>query len=415
MTSTHPQRHIQSNTGMRPALAARGVSQGGGASRRGSGALARVQASGRARIHASRSPVRRRRRSRASSERRKAYHEVMDAVLAALKEAAESGLMPPRVSHLLAVSGGADSTALLHGAAESVRTTGWALSVGHVHHGWRGREADRDLAFVEEHARRLGLPFFFRRRDARTEARALRLSPEAGARHARYAALAEMAARAGAERIVTAHQREDRLETYLLARERRAGLSGLAGVKRMRADGVVRPMLEVSRLEILDFLRQRGLGHRRDSSNGDLRLSRNRVRRDLARLLAERGEEALSEMAREVERLSRERDALEGRFAREIEPRIFRGPGAVLADASCLEDCDPPLLRRAVEEAARRFALPGRPPLTGREREQIVARLLEKSDFRFEAGRRILFERRGPILHVHALPTGRAGRALAGQ
>ena len=171
--------------------------------------------------------------------------------------------------------------ALLHGAAQSARATGWRLSVGHVHHGWRGREADRDLAFVREHARRLGLPFFFRRRDARKEARALGLSPEAGARHARYAALQEMAVEAGAERIATAHQRDDRLETYLLARERRAGLAGLAGVKRERADGVVRPMLDVSRREILGFLRARGIGHRRDASNGDLRLSRNRVRREI--------------------------------------------------------------------------------------------------------------------------------------
>jgi tRNA(Ile)-lysidine synthase len=286
--------------------------------------------------------------------------------------------------------------------------------VGHVHHGWRGREADRDLAFVREHARRIGLPFFFRRRDAREEARALGLSPEAGARHARYAALKEMAVEAGAERIVTAHQRDDRLETYLLARERRAGLAGLAGVKRERDDGVVRPMLGVSRRQILDFLRTSSVGHRRDASNGDLRLSRNRVRREIARLLAEGEHDSLAEMTREVERLSREREVLERRFAREIEPRIFRGPGAVLADASSLEDCELPLLRQAIEEAARPFARPGRPPLTGREREQIVARLREKSDFRFEAGRRIRFERRGPILSVHALPPGRAGEPFPG-
>ena len=338
----------------------------------------------------------------------------MDAILAALKEAAVSGLMPRGGSHLLAVSGGADSMALLHGAARSARVTGWRLSVGHVHHGWRGREADRDLAFVREHARRLGLPFFFRRRDARQEARALGLSPEAGARYARYAALREMAGEAGAERIATAHQRDDRLETYLLARERRAGLAGLAGVKRVRADGVVRPMLDVSRREILDFLGREGVGHRRDASNGDLRLSRNRVRREIARLLEEGRKEPLAEMTREVERLSREREALARRFAREIEPRIFRGPGAVLADASSLEGCDLPLLRQAVEEAARPFALPGRPPLTGREREQIVARLVEGSDFRFEAGRRIRFERRGPILSVHARPPGKPGEPSQG-
>ena len=333
----------------------------------------------------------------------------MDAVLAALTEAAVSGLMPRGGSHLLAVSGGADSMALLHGAVECARESRWRLSVGHVHHGWRGREADRDLAFVREHARRLGLPFFFRQREAREEARALGLSPEAGARHARYAALKEMAAEAGAERIATAHQRDDRLETYLLARERRAGLAGLAGVRRERADGVVRPMLEVSRREVLEYLERRGIGHRRDASNGDLRLSRNRVRREIARLLAGGAQDALAEMTREVERLSRERDAMESRFAREIAPRVFRASGAVLADASCLEACDLPLLRHAVESLARPFARPGRPPLTGREREQIVARLLGKSDFRFEAGRRLRFERRGPILAVRAALRGGSG------
>ncbi len=335
-----------------------------------------------------------------------AYHEVMDRVLAAFEESLETSLMPRNSSVLLAVSGGADSMALLHGAARCASVAGWTLFVGHVHHGWRGREAERDLAFVCEHARRLGLPFLFRRRDARGEARTLGLSPEAGARHVRYQALREMAAEAGAERIATAHQSDDRVETYLLARERRAGLAGLAGIRRERADGVVRPLLGVSRQEILEFLTARGIGFRRDASNGNLRLSRNRVRRDLARLFAGG---ALDVLTPRVERLSRERDDLERRFAREIEPRLFRGPGAVLADAAFLQDRDPALLRLAVEAAARSFARPGRPPLTGREREQIVARLREKSDFRFEAGRRIRFERRGPILSVRAAPRGGSG------
>src|SRR2546430_821770 len=86
---------------------------------------------------------------------------------------------------------------------DAADSAAWQLSVGHVHHGWRGRQADRDLAFVAEHARRLGLPFFSRRRDARRHARTARLSPEAGARDARYAALAEMAKEAQALRIAT--------------------------------------------------------------------------------------------------------------------------------------------------------------------------------------------------------------------
>ena len=344
-----------------------------------------------------------------------AYHEGMEPLLAAFQDAAESGLMPERASLLLAISGGADSMALLFGAAEAASGHGWRLAVGHVHHGWRGREADRDLSFVREHARRLGVPFDLRRRDARGEARALKLSPEAGARHARYAALREMAAAAGAELIATAHQREDRVETYLLARERGAGLAGLAGLRRRRSDGVVRPLLGVSRREILGFLSERGLAHRRDASNGDLRLARNRIRRAVAALFGQHGEEALRKLEAEIERLSRERDALEGEFTRSVEPRILRGAGTVTADAPYLEACGQDIQRLAIERAALPFARPGRPPLTGREREQILVHLRGGRDFRFEAGRRIRFDRRGPVLRIGLAPARSAGVDNPGQ
>jgi hypothetical protein len=134
-----------------------------------------------------------------------------------------------------------------------------------------------------------------------------------------------------------------------------------------------------------------------------LRLARNRIRREVARLVAERGEEALRELEGDVERLSRERDAIEREFARNVLPRIFRGPGAVVADASYLESCGQALQRLAIERAALPFARPGRAPLTGREREQILVRLREGSDFRFEAGRRIHFDRKGSVLRVHAV------------
>jgi tRNA(Ile)-lysidine synthase len=339
----------------------------------------------------------------------------MEPVLGALQDAAGSGLMPGRASVLLAVSGGADSMALLFGAAEAASRHGWRLTVGHVHHGWRGREADRDLVFVREHARRLGTPFDLRRRDARGEARALKLSPEAGARHVRYAALREMAAAAGADLIATAHQREDRVETHLLARARGAGLAGLAGLQRRRSDGVVRPLLGVSRREILAFLSRRGLAHRRDASNGNLQLPRNRIRCEVAALLAERGEEALRTLEAEIEGLSRERDALEEEFTRNVEPRIFPGAGTVMADAPYLQACGHDIQRLAIERAALPFARPGRPPLTGREREQILDHLRGGSDFRFEAGRRIRFERRGPVLRIAPAPARTPGEAVPGQ
>ena len=186
------------------------------------------------------------------------YHRRMDPVLEALERAAAAGRIPRDACVLLAVSGGADSLALLFGAVEASRETGWRLSVGHVHHGWRRREADRDLAFVSDHARRLGLPFFHRRRDARRAASELGLSPEAAARHVRYAALAEMAREAGASLVATAHQKDDAVESLLIARERRGGLARLAGPRALRADGVVRLLLDVGRREILAFLAAAG-------------------------------------------------------------------------------------------------------------------------------------------------------------
>ncbi len=330
------------------------------------------------------------------------YHIAMDPILAALTRAAENGLLPHGGSILLAVSGGADSMALLYGASELAPSFCWGLSVGHVHHGWRGREADRDLSFVRDCARRLGLPFLFRKRDARAEARRLKLSPEAGARQVRYAALHEMAREVNAERVATAHQREDVIESFLIARERKGGVALLGGPRARRSDGVVRPLLEVTRQEILSFLAERGAAFRRDSSNGNLRLARNRIRRQTLALRAAAGEDALTEMALQAARFREERNRVDREFEESFRPRLRRAGNTVLADARLLQNCSPELQRRAIAAAALPFALPGRAPMTGKEREQILRRISEGGDFRFEAGRRIRFERRDGWLRIHA-------------
>ncbi len=318
----------------------------------------------------------------------------------ALEGAAESGLLPAGASILLAVSGGADSMALLVAAAEVAPAAAWTITVAHVHHGWRGREADRDLAFTAGHAARRRLPFSSRRRDARGEARRLGLSPEAAARSVRYEALLEMAGECGASLIATAHQREDRVESLLLALERKAGLAALAGPRARREDGVVRPFLAVSRGEILRFLDRRGVPFRRDRTNGDLRLSRNRVRRAVARLRAGTGEAAIEILAGCAERFAAERDRLDDALRASVLPRLSVAAGSVVANADFLQTCSPALLRVALARAAGPFARPGRAALTGPEREALSSRLLSGGDFRFEAGRRIRFERRGSTLVV---------------
>jgi tRNA(Ile)-lysidine synthase len=332
----------------------------------------------------------------------------MNAVCEGLSSAAASGLLPPDSSILLAVSGGADSMALLHGAADAAPEAGWRLSVGHVHHGWRGREADRDLAYVEEHARRLGLPFAERHRDARAASQTLGLSPEAGARLVRYEALHEIAAELGARTIATAHQQDDVLESHLLARLRRGGLALLAGPREIREDGVVRPLLGVSRAEILDFLSARDIAHRRDASNGDLRLLRSRVRRELA----EMGPEARTRLAGEIASLRALRSAVEAELSETVLPHVRSVQGSALVAAALLEEAGEDVARAALERLAAPFARPGRPPFTGGEREQILRRLASGKDFRFEAGRRIRFERRGPTFRVRLSPAASAAGAV---
>jgi tRNA(Ile)-lysidine synthetase-like protein len=329
----------------------------------------------------------------------------MNRVPATLVDAVEAGLLPRGAAVLLAVSGGADSMALLHGAAEVAGSGGWSLSVGHVHHGWRGREADRDLRFVEEHARRLDLPFASRLRDARAASRTLGLSPEAGARLVRYEALHEMARSFGARAIATAHQQDDLLESHLLALRRRGGLALLAGPRTVREDGVVRPLLQVPRREILAFLASRGIGFRRDASNGDLRLLRNRVRREIAELpLPER-----DRLASEVARLQALRDRLERELAERVLPRVRFSPTASVVEGAFLASVSDELARAALERLAAPFARPGRPPMTGRERERVLELLARGRDFHFEAGRRICLEQRRGILIVR--PRTASGRA----
>lgn len=331
----------------------------------------------------------------------------MDPVLAALRCAADRGLLSAGEPVLLAVSGGADSMGLLHAAAQAAPGLGWRLAVGHVHHGWRGRDADRDLAFVAGHARRLGLPFVFRRRDAARAARELGLSPEAAARHVRYAALLEMAAEAGARRTATAHHADDALESHLIAVERRGGIAALAGPREARADGIVRPLLSVRRDALRAFLAARGIVFRRDATNGDLSLARNRVRRRLADWRASKdGETRIAALEERLVRLRVERDRLEAAFETAIAPAVQHGDGEAAVDVALLSCCSEAVLRIALERLSAPFARPGRAPMTGRERERLVALVASGRTFRFEAGRHVRFERRRGVLRVRPREAG---------
>ena len=193
---------------------------------------------------------------------------------------------------LVAVSGGIDSVALLHALAAAAGDFEIELAAAHVHHGLR-EEADGDADFVAAAAEGLGIPCTVARVDPlRRRRRALssreRPTLQEAARRLRYDALAEVAVRCGACSVATAHTLDDQAETVLLRVLRGTGPSGLAGIaERSPWPGrsaapleLVRPLLGVSRAEVVAFARFRHIVWREDRTNGDPRYPRNRLRRD---------------------------------------------------------------------------------------------------------------------------------------
>ena len=192
------------------------------------------------------------------------------------------------VTVLLAVSGGADSVALLRAMARLKTAGKGRLAVAHFNHQWRGAESAADTAFVVSLSAELGLEC----QAGSAEANADRAPDglEAAARTLRYGFFRQTAERLGARYVVTAHTADDQAETILHRILRGTGVAGLSGIGRVRALGpavsVIRPMLGIRRADIDGYLSQLGQPHRRDSSNLDLRFTRNRIRAELLPHLA---------------------------------------------------------------------------------------------------------------------------------
>ncbi|MDO4583076.1 MAG: tRNA lysidine(34) synthetase TilS [Planctomycetia bacterium] len=188
---------------------------------------------------------------------------------------------------LLAVSGGADSVAMLRLFHHWYRkiTPQTRLIIAHANHGLRGEESDADEQFVRNLGASLGLPVVCERLDLASFSGGL----EETARKARYAFLEKTALRVGARYIVTAHTQNDQVETILHRILRGTGLEGLAGMapRRVLPSGLIllRPLLSTRREAILDYLQELQQPYRTDISNFSNDFTRNRIRQELLPLL----------------------------------------------------------------------------------------------------------------------------------
>ena len=289
-------------------------------------------------------------------------------------------MLAPGDAVLVGVSGGPDSVALLHFLHESASSLGLRLEVAHVEHGIRGRESRDDADFVRDIAAELSLPFHLQRLDltpsgldrrpGSVEAVARRGleadvaaqerdrpagNLEALAREGRYRFFAETAVRRGIGKVAVGHNRDDQVETMLMWLLRGCGPEGLTGMPAVRplaphaagataapggdpAHGhrtcpgaagpggtlLIRPLLEVSRGEILDFLESRGLDYREDRTNRDTRYLRNWIRGNLLPGLRERSDHGLERRLARLGVMLRADHALLERQVADAYPRVAR-------------------------------------------------------------------------------------------
>lgn len=187
---------------------------------------------------------------------------------------------PPAGTILVAVSGGADSTALLVTLAGLATSMEFRLHAAHLHHGLRGTEADADLGAIRALCDRLGVPLTASRWDCRARMRRLGLTGQAGLRILRRRFLIAAARRAGAGRIATAHTADDQLETLLMRLTRGTSLAGIGGMSARRGRWI-KPLLGATRADIEAGLRAAGIPWREDASNLDRRYTRSRMRHDV--------------------------------------------------------------------------------------------------------------------------------------
>jgi tRNA(Ile)-lysidine synthase len=282
--------------------------------------------------------------------------------MANLLETVESAWPPELwcdVHVVVAASGGPDSMALLRAILEIKRREGGRGTVGalHVHHGLHWA-ADDDEAWLARQMAELGVPLTVHRVDTREAASRQGDGLEAAARTLRYAALQTTAEHLGARYVATGHTADDQVETVLHRILRGTGIEGLAGIPRQRPLGnattLVRPLLDVTRKDVLEYLAAIGQPFRQDPTNDDAAFTRNRIRRELLPLLRNQynqgADEAILRLARQAQELY---FVLQQRVAIVLNRSFDISGRQILVNAASLRGEPEPLVREAFRSAWR--------------------------------------------------------------
>lgn len=221
------------------------------------------------------------------------------------------GILPKGAPVIVAVSGGADSMALLHILCRLRVPHGWDVRAAHVNHCLRGEESERDEAFVRSICKQWQVPLAVKRVDVRALAAERKEGLEACGRRERYAFFASLQEGAC---IATAHTQSDRAETFLFHATRGTALQGLCSLPAQNGN-VLRPLLGCSRAEVEQYCSEQGIAYVEDCTNKDVRYARNRIRHQVMPQLKKINPAVEQSIGRCMTALELDRDFLEEQAA----------------------------------------------------------------------------------------------------
>jgi tRNA(Ile)-lysidine synthase len=281
-------------------------------------------------------------------------------------------LVQPGGRVLVAVSGGADSVALLFLLRELERAGDLVLAgVAHLNHRLRAADSDDDETFCRDLAARLKLPFRSDRVDIAAIARERKRSIEDTARFVRYRFLESVADGMRADVVAVAHTRDDQAETFLLRLLRGAGTRGLAAI-RPSAGRIVRPLLDVERDALRMYLADLGEPFREDASNADVAIARNRVRHELLPYLQRHFSPAVVDVLAREAALARVDEGFLQEHVNELRSAIVisEEPGKVTLNAEALRTAPLAIAARIVQASLE--SLSGGRPVSFEHIENVI-------------------------------------------
>lgn len=223
---------------------------------------------------------------------------------------------------LAAVSGGADSVCMLHVLNTLKDKLGFSLYCAHLNHGIRGEAAENDEKFVVSMCKNLGIKVFVEHADVLKLAEDENLTVEEAGRQARYEFFNRICEENKINKTATAHNKNDNAETVLMRILRGTGIEGLKGISYVREDGVIRPILDISRTEIEEYCAENGLSFCTDETNSHNEYTRNKIRNKIIPYIEETlGENIMGSLIRLSQNATFDADFLD-RYSRRLYERL---------------------------------------------------------------------------------------------